>query len=50
MTKREAIETIYQVINSGILDIDLENKLVEVCNCIEDEYFELDNEEDNPRY
>lgn len=40
MTKQEAIRIIYQIINTGILDIDLEDELVEVCNCIEDNSFE----------
>ena len=40
MTKQEAIKIIYQIINTGILDIDLEDELVEVCNCIEDNSFE----------
>ena len=40
MTREEAIQKIYQIINSGILDIELEDDLVEVCNCIEDNNFE----------
>ena len=45
MTRRYAIETIYQIINSGILDLDLETDLTEVCNCIEDNNFEENIEE-----
>ena len=40
MTRSDAIETIYKIINSGILDIMLEDDLVEVCNCIESDSFE----------
>ena len=40
MTKQEAIRIVYQIINTGILDIDLEDELVEVCNCIENNSFE----------
>lgn len=41
MTREDAIETIYKVINSGILDLDLEEDLVEVCNCIQcDSFYE----------
>ena len=40
MTRQEAIETLYQVINSGIIDIELEAKLEEIADCIEDNYFE----------
>ena len=40
MTKQEAIETIYKIINSGIIDIELENELTEVASCIEDDSFE----------
>ena len=34
MTRKEAVNAIYEVINSGILDMDLEDKLTEACNCI----------------
>ena len=40
MTKQEAIRIVYQIINTGLLDIDLEDELVEVCNCIENNSFE----------
>lgn len=40
MTRREAKETIYEVINSGIIDKDLEERLTEVCNCICDNSFD----------
>ena len=40
MTRQEAVQTIYEVINSGILYLELEDKLVEVCNCIEKNNFE----------
>ncbi len=45
MTRQDAMQTIYKVINSGILDLELENDLVEVCNCIEDNNFEEEAEE-----
>lgn len=35
MTREEAIQAIYKVINSGIIDIELEEELTEVANCIE---------------
>ena len=44
MTRQEAIQIVYQIINTGILDIDLEDELVEVCNCIEDNSFEEEEE------
>lgn len=34
MTRQEAIEAIYDVINSGIIDSELEEDLTEVCNHI----------------
>lgn len=34
MTRKEAVETIYKVINSGIIDIELEEELTDVCNHI----------------
>lgn len=34
MTRQEAIQAIYKVINSGILDLELEEELTEVCNHI----------------
>lgn len=45
MTRREAMDIIYQVINSGIIDSELEEGLTEVCNCIESDDFEEDDEE-----
>lgn len=46
MTRKEAVEAIYKVINSGILDLELENKLVEACNNIcSDEWEECKSEE-----
>ena len=44
MTKQEAIEALYWVINSGIIDTELEEQLTEVANCIEDDSFESDDE------
>jgi 20S proteasome alpha/beta subunit len=47
MTREEAIETIYKIINSGIIDMELEEDLTEVAVCIEDDSFDEDeNEED----
>ena len=40
MTRKEATEVIYKIINSGIIDGDLEDKLTEVCNCICDNEWE----------
>ena len=40
MTRKEATESIYKVINSGIIDRDLEDKLTEVSNCICDNGFD----------
>lgn len=40
MTRQEAIEAIYKVINSGILDMEIETDLTEVANCIEEDEFE----------
>ena len=40
MTRQEAIQIIYEVINSGILYLELEEKLVKVCNCIEQNNFD----------
>lgn len=34
MTRREAVEIIYEVINSGIISEKLEEELTEICNCI----------------
>ena len=44
MTRQEAIQTIYKVINSGIIDMELEEELTEIANCIEDDSFESDEE------
>jgi hypothetical protein len=44
MTRQEAIETIYKVINSGIIDMELEAELTEIANCIEDDSFESDED------
>lgn len=46
MTREEAVKIVYQIINTGILDIDLEEDLVEVCNCIADDSFEEEEEEE----
>ena len=43
MTRQEAIIAIYTVINSGIIDMQLEAELTEVANCIEDDSFESDD-------
>lgn len=40
MTREEAVRIIYQLINSAILDTDLEDELAEVANCIEENSFE----------
>lgn len=40
MTREKAMQVIYEVINSGILYIELENELTEVANCIERNDFE----------
>ena len=40
MTRAEAIYTIYELINSHILDEELEEELIEICNCIEENNFE----------
>ena len=42
MTKQEAIETLYKIINSGIIDMELEENLTEVANCIEEDSFETE--------
>ena len=42
MTREEAIKTLYKVINSGIIDMELEEELNEIANCIEDDSFECD--------
>ena len=41
MTRYEAMNAIYDVINSGILDDEHEEKLTEVVNCICDGGFEI---------
>lgn len=40
MTRREAQQVIYEVINSGIIDTELTEALEEVCNHICDDGFE----------
>lgn len=40
MTRQEAIDAIYKIINSGILDMDIEEELTEVANCIEEDNFD----------
>lgn len=40
MTRGEAVKTIYRIINSDILDFELECELVEICNCICDDSFQ----------
>jgi hypothetical protein len=45
MTRYEAKNVIYDVINSGIISEDLEENLVEVANCICDNGFEICPEE-----
>ncbi len=37
VTREEAIETLYDLINSDILDEDLEEQLQDIANCIEAE-------------
>lgn len=34
MTRARAIVTLYKIINSGLIDIDLEETLTEIANCI----------------
>jgi hypothetical protein len=41
MTRFEAMNVIYAVINSGIIEEELEEDLVEVVNCICDNKFEI---------
>lgn len=43
MTRQQAKEIIYKVINSGILSIELEEELTEVANGICDDSFEQCN-------
>ena len=43
MTRQEAKEVIYKVINSGIIDMELEEELTEVANHICDGNFEKCN-------
>lgn len=46
MTRKEAVEAIYKVINSGIIDIELEEELTDVCEHIcSGEYEQCDSEE-----
>lgn len=46
MTRKEANEIIYKVINSGIIDIELEEELTDVCEHIcSGEYEQCDSEE-----
>lgn len=40
MTRKEAKETIYHVINSGIIDEELEESLIEICKCICNDMFD----------
>lgn len=35
ITRKEAIKTIYDIMNSGILSEELENALQDIANCIE---------------
>ena len=37
ITRKEAIKTIYDIMNSGILSEELENALQDIANCIEHE-------------
>lgn len=50
MTRREAMDIIYQVINSGIIDSELEEGLTQVCNCIESDDFEEDDLAEDEEY
>lgn len=34
MTRNEAVNAIYEVINSGIIDMELEERLTRACTCI----------------
>jgi hypothetical protein len=44
MTRQEAIIALYKVINSGIIDIVLEEELTEIATCIEEDAFESDED------
>lgn len=46
MTRTEAIEVISEIIDSGIINTELEEELTEVCNCIEEDSFEEEYEDD----
>jgi len=39
ITRQEAINVLYQIMNSGIIDEELEDALQEIANCIEDENY-----------
>ena len=40
MTREEAKMTIYEIINSGIIDTELEEELTEIANCICEDNFD----------
>ena len=44
MTREDAVRIIFQLINAAILDVDLEDELAEVANCIENNSFEEEEE------
>ena len=50
MTRREAYETLYEIINSGILDLNIESKLTTICNSICNDDWEDCNCDDVPMY
>lgn len=39
MGRKEAVNVIYEIINSDIINEELEDKLNEIANCIEDDSF-----------
>lgn len=46
MTRQEAVSAIYEVINSGIIDTELENRLTEACrNICSDEWEDCKKEQ-----
>ena len=39
ITREQAIYAIYEIINSGIIDMELENRLQDIANCIDAENY-----------
>jgi hypothetical protein len=44
LKKSEAVKTIYRIINSGIIDEDLEGELGDICIAIEDDAWDEEEE------